>query len=114
MIEVFSPKDMIHTMPKGSRKKTINQKLPGIARIQKTAGFFRQLSKVSASVRGVPSPRKGKGQGGDRPPLIPTSILPFSRGGRKSSSCSDARPSLIAQPRSFLADIDAGLALGDY
>jgi len=51
---------MIHTMPKGSKKKTINQKLPGIAKIQKTAGLFRQLSKVSASVRAVPSLEKGR------------------------------------------------------
>jgi hypothetical protein len=33
-------------MPSGRRKKAMIQKLPGSARIQKTAGFFRQLSKI--------------------------------------------------------------------
>ena len=45
MIDVFSAKDISHTIAKGKRKKAINQKLPGSASIQKTVGFFRQLSK---------------------------------------------------------------------
>jgi hypothetical protein len=49
MIDVFSAKDIIHTIPRGSKKNANNQKLPGLARIQKTAGFFRQLSKRKIS-----------------------------------------------------------------
>jgi hypothetical protein len=64
VIEVFSPKDMNHTMARGSKKKTINQKLPGIARNQKTAGFFRQLSKVTCLQRCSRSPGNGRFKGG--------------------------------------------------
>src|SRR5215216_1556156 len=47
MTEVFSAKDMAQTSPKGSRKKATIQKVPGSAKIQKTAGFLRQLSKIA-------------------------------------------------------------------
>jgi hypothetical protein len=36
---------------RGSRKKAISQNVPGDARIQNTAGFFRQLSKMKDSAQ---------------------------------------------------------------
>jgi hypothetical protein len=45
-MDVFSAKDMTQTRPNGSRKNATIQNVPGSAKIQKTAGFFRQLSKM--------------------------------------------------------------------
>jgi hypothetical protein len=64
VIDVFSPKDISQTSARGRRKKTINQKLPGTASNQKTAGFLRQLSKIKNPA--ARAAQKAGGQG--RPP----------------------------------------------
>src|SRR5215213_2983303 len=58
MTEVFSAKDMAQTSPKGSKKKATIQKVPGSAKIQNTAGFLRQLSKIATQpLSTAPKPR---------------------------------------------------------
>src|SRR5687767_6084640 len=114
MMDVFSAKDMAQTRPRGIRKNATIQKVPGSAKIQNTAGFFRQLSKIEIQPLSVVP-------GSGRPARAARKDIAYLRERARrvtaappiSSSRGDAGPGFIAQTRSLLADVDARFAFRD-